>query len=192
MVVLSKDDPSPLAPESDEEKAEEARERTKEQGEEGRGQGPPKVKIDLEDIDQRMLRPAGPAAQLHRPARRQGGRDLLLEGPAVRSRRHAGRRAACRRPSTGSTWRSARPKRWSKASTTSRCRPTARRCCTASGDDWFLVAAPRAGQAGRGRAEARRDGGPRRPAGRVAADVPRGLAHRARLPLRPELPRATT
>ena len=40
------------------------------------------------------------------------------------------------------------------------------------------------------RSKTRRAGGVGRPARRVAADLPRGLAHRARLPLRPARPRA--
>ena len=72
--------------------------------------------------------------------------------------------------------------------------PTARRCSTGRASKWFIAALePGAGPAAtarrRRRAQDRRHRGPRGPARRVAADVPRGVAHRARLLLRPELPR---
>jgi tricorn protease len=66
VAVLSKDEPSPLAPESDEEPAKEEKasdgdespgegEGEKKEGEEGKDEEPVTVKIDLEGLDQRIL-----------------------------------------------------------------------------------------------------------------------------------------
>ena len=64
------------------------------------------------------------------------------------------------------------------------------------GEGWFIAATAAMGtpafQPRRGAHQDRRHGGPRRPARRVAADVPRGLAHRARLLLRPRTTTAST
>ncbi len=92
VVVLSKDDPSPLAPESDDEKDKKDADKEKgkdEKGKDKKGSGrrrrqEPKVKVDLEDLDQRTLALPLPAEELRRAAGRQGGRDLYpVEGPAA-------------------------------------------------------------------------------------------------------------
>jgi tricorn protease len=55
LVVLNADDPSPLAPESDEEKGERARPEEGRRPARGAARGPVTVKVDLPDIDQRIL-----------------------------------------------------------------------------------------------------------------------------------------
>jgi tricorn protease len=55
VVVLRKDDPSPLAPESDEEKAEAASDKDKKETAKDEKPKVPEVRIDLENIDQRVL-----------------------------------------------------------------------------------------------------------------------------------------
>ena len=85
VVVLSKDDPSPLAPESDEEKPKTADKEKKEQDKEKKepDKSPPKVKIDLEDIDQRTLALPAPAKNYLRLLGGKAGTFFLLEGPAL-------------------------------------------------------------------------------------------------------------
>src|SRR5207244_8491648 len=55
VVVLSKTDPSPLAPESDDEKDKKDADKEKEKEKKDGAKEPPKVKVDLEDLDQRTL-----------------------------------------------------------------------------------------------------------------------------------------
>ena len=108
LVVLSKDEPSPLSPESDEEKAEEAKktDAAKPEGTAGaadadkakaadadkakaaegnkeKAKEPPAVKIDLEGIGQRILALPIPARNYEGLAAGKEGEILLLEGPAV-------------------------------------------------------------------------------------------------------------
>jgi tricorn protease len=87
VVVLNKDDPSPLAPESDEEKPKTADKEKKEQDKENKehDKSPPKVKIDLEDIDQRTLALPVPAKNYLGLHRGKAGTFFLLEGPALSS-----------------------------------------------------------------------------------------------------------
>lgn len=81
VAVLSKDEPSPLAPQSDDEK--EKKEAAKDKKDEDKG--PPKVKVDIEDLDQRTLAlPDSPKNYLGLLAGKPGV-IYLLEGPAVAS-----------------------------------------------------------------------------------------------------------
>lgn len=86
-VVLNKDDPSPLAPESDEEKPKSKEKDKKDQEKDKKEQGktPPKVKIDLEDIDQRILALPAPARNYVGLTAGKAGFFFLLEGPPVLS-----------------------------------------------------------------------------------------------------------
>ncbi len=81
VVVLSKEDPSPLAPESDEEKPKS--EDTEKKDKANKDKTPPKVKVDLEDIDQRTLALPVPAKNYLRLLSGKEGTIFLLEGPAV-------------------------------------------------------------------------------------------------------------
>jgi tricorn protease len=79
-VVLSKDDPSPLAPESDDEKAKEA---DKEKDKKDAAKDPPKARVDLEDIDQRTLSLPVPPKNYTGLFAGKAGVVFLVEGPAV-------------------------------------------------------------------------------------------------------------
>ena len=87
--MLSKDDPSPLAPESDDEKEkkdadkDKDKEKDKDKDKKDAAKEVPKVKIDLEDIDQRTLALPLPPETTSGcwPARQ--GQFFLVEGPTV-------------------------------------------------------------------------------------------------------------
>lgn len=83
VTVLSKDDPSPLAPESDDEKEKKEAEEKKDKKD-----GPketPKVKVDLQDLDQRTLALPVPPKNYHNLLVGKAGTIFLIEGPAVDS-----------------------------------------------------------------------------------------------------------
>jgi len=82
-VVLSKDDPSPLAPESDEEKPKTADKDKKEQEKTDKDKSPPKVKVDLEDLDQRTLSLPLPAKNYVGLHAGKAGTVFVLEGPPL-------------------------------------------------------------------------------------------------------------
>ena len=182
--MLSKDDPSPLAPESDDEKAKEADEEG--QGQEGRG----KDAAEGEDRP-RGPRPAdagaaGAAEELRRPAGRQGGHDLPRSKGRRSSRWTTGRAARPPpRPSTGSTWRSARPRSWSTGRATSPSRTTARSCSTArrTTGSWSAPARRPSRATGRSSSTASKSASTRGPSG--GRSTARCCRDRARLPLRP-------
>jgi tricorn protease len=94
LVVLSKDDPSPLAPESDEEKVEEAKNdgaekptadkpSDKPEEKKDKPKGPPDVKIDFDGIGQRILALPIPARNYVGLAAAKSGEIILLEGPPL-------------------------------------------------------------------------------------------------------------
>ncbi len=85
VVVLSKDDPSPLAPESDEEKPKSADKDKKDQEKEKteKDKSPPKVKVDLEDLDQRTLALPLPAKNYVGLHAGKAGTLFALEGPPL-------------------------------------------------------------------------------------------------------------
>ena len=80
----------------------------------------------------------------------------------------------------------ARTRRSPRRSTGSASRPTARSSSTSAGGDLGHRRRSASSSVGQGRAHRRRDLGEDRPAGRVAADLPRGLADQPRLLLRQE------
>jgi len=84
VVVLNKDDPSPLAPESDDEKAKDPdKEKEKDKKDPDKGPKPKKAKVDVEDLDQRTLSlPVPPKNYVGLLAAKEGS-FLLLEGPAL-------------------------------------------------------------------------------------------------------------
>src|SRR5207253_1084486 len=86
LVVLNNADESPLAPESDEEKTEEERQaEMKKALAEATKKGPPTVKIDTDEIDQRILSlPTGSARYGALMAGRSGS-VFLVELPEMRS-----------------------------------------------------------------------------------------------------------
>ncbi len=192
VVVLSKDDPSPLAPESDDEKEQKDADKEKDEGkDEGRPKEPPKVKVDLEDLDQRTLALPVPAEELHRAARRQGGRDLPRRGAGGLP---AGRRPTARRPATVHRFDLAKRKaeKLLDGASSVAVSDNGEKMLYRQGTTGSSSATGAPAKPGDGALKLDGAGGPRRSAGRVAADLSRGLAHRARLPLRPRLPRATT
>jgi tricorn protease len=86
ITVLSRDDPSPLAPESDEEKpapASEAKDASKDAKEESGGKKEVKVKIDIQNIGQRVLALPIPARNYESMRAGKAGVLFLLEAPAV-------------------------------------------------------------------------------------------------------------
>jgi len=94
VLVLKKDDPSPLAPESDEEKGKEvdkadkdkrpeaAKDKAKDQDKE-KGEKPVRVDIDLENISQRLLAMPIPAKNYYGLFSGKPGNLFLVEGPQV-------------------------------------------------------------------------------------------------------------
>jgi tricorn protease len=85
VVVLSKDDPSPLAPQSDEEKPDTAakdkdKEKDKDKGEK---KEPPATRVDAEDLDQRILALPVPQRNYLGLLPGEAGSLLLLEGPTL-------------------------------------------------------------------------------------------------------------
>jgi tricorn protease len=80
VVVLSKDDPSPLAPESDDEKPKPA---DKDKDKKDADKELPKVKVDVEDLDQRTLALPVPAKNYVGLLAGKAGTIFLLEAPAV-------------------------------------------------------------------------------------------------------------
>ncbi|MBX9623249.1 MAG: PDZ domain-containing protein [Gemmataceae bacterium] len=90
VTVLSKDDPSPLAPESDDEKEKKAADKKdgeKKDGDKKEGdkkdadKGPPAVKVDLDDLDQRTLALPLPAKNYVGLVTGKAGVVFLLEAP---------------------------------------------------------------------------------------------------------------
>ncbi len=88
VVVLKKDLPSPLAPESDEEKPGEAQKTEKEKAsdkEKGKEEKPVTVQIDFENISQRILALPIPARKYSALAAGKAGMLFLVESPVVES-----------------------------------------------------------------------------------------------------------
>jgi tricorn protease len=87
IAVLSKDDPSPLAPESDDEKdkkdADKEKEKDKGKDKADGDKPPPKVKVDLEDLDQRTLALPLPPKNYVGLFPGKAGSFFLLEAPPV-------------------------------------------------------------------------------------------------------------
>jgi tricorn protease len=96
LVVLSKDDPSPLAPESDEEKSEQAKkdaakdkdqdkdkDKTKPGDDKDKPKEPPVVKIDFEGIGQRIVALPVPARNYQSLSAGKAGEVFLQEAPPV-------------------------------------------------------------------------------------------------------------
>src|SRR5262249_43167314 len=91
VAVLSKDDPSPLAPESEDEKErKEAEEKEKKEGDEKKDKDkkdgakkPPKVRVDLEALDQRTLALPVPPKNYQNLLAGKAGTIFLVEGPAI-------------------------------------------------------------------------------------------------------------
>ncbi len=193
VAVLDKDLPSPLAPESDEEKAAEKDGKDgkdgkdEKDGKDGEASKPAPVKIDFDGIGQRILALPIPAAQLHGTGRGQGGCRLPVgerAGPGLRLR---GLRPPPVRP------RDPEDREADGRGTAAVRRLPGRRedarppgACLEHRSHGYPGRNP---EARRGRLGGRQAGDPGRPPGRVAPDVPRGLAHRARLLLRPRPPR---
>jgi tricorn protease len=91
VVVLSKDDPSPLLPESDDEKDAPAKAADKPSDKDPVKKDAPKVHIDLEDIDQRILALPVPARNYIDLVAGKAGTVFLLEGEPVNAARRGGR-----------------------------------------------------------------------------------------------------
>jgi tricorn protease len=83
LVVLNKDDPSPLLPESDEEKDAAAKTPDKGKEKDKEKKDAPNVKVDLENIDQRILPVPVPARNYLSLHAGKEGTLLLVEGEAV-------------------------------------------------------------------------------------------------------------
>lgn len=84
VVVLAKTDPSPLAPESDDEKGKDAdKEKPKDKEKKDGGENLPKVVVDIEDLDQRTLALPIPPKNYVDLLAGKTGVIFLVEGPAV-------------------------------------------------------------------------------------------------------------
>jgi tricorn protease len=83
VAVLSKDDPSPLAPESDDEKPKDADKDKKDRDKKDGDKPLPQVKVDLEDLDQRTLALPVPARNYAGLLAGKAGTIFLLEGPPL-------------------------------------------------------------------------------------------------------------
>jgi tricorn protease len=195
LIVLDKSQPSPFAPESDEEKI------SDEKKPDAKPDGPPKpaaaevkdIRIDLDGIDQRILSVPMPPP-LHRPAGRQSGN--APRPRSARARRRRPRRTSRHDRSSlrpqGPQERHA-PRRRLRFCHVLRRRqgplPAGReldhRLAPPHGH-WPRRRSRRGSAASRrrtgpGRAQDRGHRNPRRSRPGMEADVPRGLAHRARL-----------
>ena len=201
VVVLAADTPSPLAPESDEEKdPEKEKQRRNDQEDKSKDEDkkdaekpkeePAKVRIDLDDIDQRILALPFPGRNYvgllagkermlyvieeplrHRRRRRQWPRTAVPTDPApvrpgeAEVRENAGRFGGATVSHNGE------------------------KLLYRQGERWFIVAASQLPKPAEKPLKMDEMEVQRRPAARVAADVSRSLADRARLPLRPRLSR---
>lgn len=83
VTVLNKDDPSPLAPESDDENEKKESDKEADKDKKESAKEVPKVKIDLENIDQRILALPIPVKNYLALLAGKKGQLLLAEGPAV-------------------------------------------------------------------------------------------------------------
>ena len=150
---------------------------------------PVKVQIDLERIGQRILALPIPARNYVGLLRGQGRRALPGRGSASRCRQTTRRRWSSR----SSICKTRKTDKLLEGVTAFVLSANGEKMLFRQGGDW-IIAADRAG-AGQGRAKGalklEDHGSLRRPARGVEADVPRGLAHRARLLLRsrPSRPR---
>ena len=226
VVVLRKDLPSPLAPESDEEKtaAEKKAEKDEDKGQDdstsgaaddaqsGKGSArdgkadpgrqakqkqaedakkaddteekkPPRVDIDFDGITQRMLALPIPARTTSAWWRQGGASSTCVQAPRV---------LPLDGPTPLDVKRFDLKTRKLEDSLSGADDVTiaadGEKMLYKKKDEWFIQGTESAVKAGEGALKLD-DGGVRGPAGRVAADVPRGLADPARLPLRPQVPR---
>jgi tricorn protease len=168
LVVLSKEDKSPLLPESDEEKAEASdvpqgllaadeekkqaedkdkdKDKKKEAGD-GKKKGPVKVRIDLENIDQRILAMPIPARDYVGMAAGKSGVLFLLERPSGAGARFAG-------PSGLTLQRFDLEKRkidkWLEGAAELAISSNGEKMLYRQGERWFLTATATAPKAGEG------------------------------------------
>ncbi len=217
VVVLRKDLPSPLAPESDEEKGDKAdkadapkdskpsgdqadgtdekedkvdkpaaADKGKEDGaaSKAKKKEPAKVEIDFDNISQRILAIPVPAVDILALA---SGKEGILH-VVYTDKAPQGRGETVAATLSVSYSRPARPRSFWTACRASRFQPTARRCSTRRTRSCSSCPRKRS-PSRRGRAQDRGNGGLRRAPRGVAADLPRDMADRAGLLLRPALPR---
>src|SRR5262249_17399859 len=83
VTVLSKDDPSPLAPESDDEKEKKDADKEKDKAKKDGDKSSVPVKVDLEDLDQRTLALPCEARNYYSLIAGKAGTLFLLEGPTT-------------------------------------------------------------------------------------------------------------
>jgi hypothetical protein len=127
VMVLKKDLPSPLAPESDEEKPKEAEKSDKDkQAEKDKAEKPVTVEIDLENISQRILALPIPARNYQQLDAGKPGVLYLVEGPLVDPLKYEDGPPPS--PYTDSTSKRGRRRRSLRASLPSTSPSTARRC----------------------------------------------------------------
>ncbi len=180
VVVLRKDLASPLAPESDEEKPKKDDEK-KDADKDKEKKEPAPVKIDFDNISQRILALPIPARNYSGMLAGKTGTLFVLEEAQI--------------PSQDSLGNQTVQKFELKTRKTEKFLDDVREFYVSfdgekalyrkDKDQWFITGTGATPKPGDGALEARPDGGPRRPARRVEADVRRGVADRARLLLRP-------
>ena len=197
VAVLKKDLPSPIAPESDEEKPPEAKK--DEQGlktRRRRGQGrrpkegekkpePVKVEIDFDGLGQRILAMPIPARNYVGLFAGKEGVLYLLEVPVVSTEQGPPHMTVQRfELKTRKTEKIVDNVEAFDLSF------DGEKMLYRQGEHWFINPADKAARGRQRHVEHGRHGSVRGPARRMEADVPRSVAHRARLLLRPPLPRA--
>ena len=193
LAVLSKDDPSPLAPESDDEKvagekkdaaADKDKDKDKDKDAKDKDKAkdkskePPAVKIDFEGITQRIVALPVPARNYQGLSAGKEGEIFLQEAPAVSDGEGP-------TPLTIQKFdlKKRKTDKLLDGVTAFAVSANGEKALCRQGDQWKIVPHRRAPQAGCRSAQAGRDGSLCGPARRVAADVSRSLAHRARFSL---------
>ena len=187
LAVLNKDDPSPFAPESDDEKKDkkadaDAKKDDKDKDKDkDKAKEPVKVKVDFENIGQRIVATPIPARDYRAMLAGKEGTLFLLENPPG---------PASDGPPHNAIWKfELKTQKTDKVVSGVRAFDVSRdgeKMLFREGDKWTIAGTSGAAQTGRRRPEDGRYGSARGSARRMEADVSRGVAHRARFLLRSE------
>jgi tricorn protease len=178
LVVLAKSEPSPLAHESDEEKVEgekkEAETKEAEKKDPAAKKEPPKVVVDFENIGQRILALPIPARNYRGMQAGKAGVLYLLEAPPENARVASGPQ--------GRTLHKfdLKSRKFEKALDNIGLFAVSfngEKMLYSQQNRWTIASATAPPKPGEGVLKVDRHGGQGGPGGRVAADVPRGVAH---------------
>ena len=185
VAVLRKDLPSPLAPESDEEKPEAKKEKEEEAAgksgtdaekakskEEGKKPEPVKVQIDFDGLSQRILAMPIPARNYFGLFAGKEGVLFLLEGPLVEHEEGEPHIAVQR-----FELKTRKTEKILESVEAFDLSFDGEKMLYRQGEHWFINPAEKPPEAGKGALKTGRHGSLRRSSRRVEADVPRGVAH---------------